>query len=195
MSTVFGQTIATDHRVVYQIRDQYIAAPDVESKKEFLKLLMWNIARHVATEEILVHPLCEKFLGTELGGQLAEFDGKDHAGVKENLLKLLELGANPGDNEFDNFLEKVLGDLHRHNDSEEASDVPTLESKMTPAQAQELAESIEASKAFFVPSRFDEAAGDEITDNALMAAITTDSGVLGKSLFEFLGVPGPVAAN
>lgn len=79
MSTVFGQTIATDHRVVYELRDQYIAAPDVESKKEILKLLMWNIARHVTTEEILVHPLCENFLGSELGGKLAEFDGKEHA--------------------------------------------------------------------------------------------------------------------
>ncbi|PPQ80377.1 hypothetical protein CVT25_003595 [Psilocybe cyanescens] len=195
MSTVFGQTIATDHRVVYELRDQYIAAPDVEAKKEILKLLMWNIARHVTTEEILVHPLCENFLGSELGGKLAEFDGKEHAAVKQSLKQLLELDAIPGSAEFDGALEKALGDLHRHNDSEEASDVPTLEQKMTSAQAQELAQSIEASKAFFVPSRFDKSAGDSITEKALHVALTTDSGMLGKSFFEFLGVSGPSTIN
>ena len=153
MSTAFGQTIANDHRAVYQLRDQYVAALDKGKKQELAKLLMWNVARHVTTEEILVHPLCVKFLGTELGGKLAQFDGEGHAEVKQNFLKLLDSSATPGSMEFDGALEKALGDLHRHNDSEEASDVPTLEKEMSATQAQELAQAIENAKAFFVPSR------------------------------------------
>ncbi|KDR72004.1 hypothetical protein GALMADRAFT_143354 [Galerina marginata CBS 339.88] len=188
MATVFGQTIAADHRAVYALRDQYIAAPTVEEKQELLNLLMWNIARHVTTEEILVHPMCEKFLGSDMGGKLAEFDSNEHAAVKKSLLQLLELGASPGSTEFDGAVEKVLGDLHRHNDSEEASDVPTLEKNMTSAQAQELSQAIEATKAFFVPSRFDRGSGDIITARALHAALTVNSDSIGKDLFDFLGI-------
>jgi len=46
-----------------------------------------------------------------------------------------------------------LGDLHRHNDSEEASDVPTLEKAMGPEEAAKVAGLIEASKGVFVPEK------------------------------------------
>ncbi|TFK31193.1 hypothetical protein BDQ12DRAFT_246866 [Crucibulum laeve] len=128
MSTVFGQAIAQDHHAVYALRDQYLAAAgQVDQQHALAQQLMWEIARHVASEEILVHPLCVKYAGEEMGGKLAEFDGLEHAAVRENLVKLMELDAAPGELQFDDMLEKVLGDLHRHNDSEEASDVPTLE--------------------------------------------------------------------
>ncbi|KAF8069214.1 hypothetical protein FPV67DRAFT_1669231 [Lyophyllum atratum] len=190
MTTVLGETIATDHRVVYNLRDQYMAA-DVEGKQELSKLLMWNIARHVTTEEILVHPICEQFLGSAVGRKLAEFDRNDHAGFKQALLELFELGAGPGSLKYDDALEIVLGNLHRHNDSEEASDIPTLEKHMTPSEAEELSQAIEATKKFFVPSRFDGRAGDTITEKALHAALTVDSNSVKKDLLEFIGVAKP----
>jgi len=79
MSTPFAQTIATDHRVVYELRDLFIASSGQPDKQLAIAMeLMWNIARHTTTEQVLVHPLCVKYLGNEPGGKLAEFDDLEH---------------------------------------------------------------------------------------------------------------------
>ncbi|KAF8989547.1 hypothetical protein BDQ17DRAFT_1373091 [Cyathus striatus] len=189
MSTLFGQAIATDHRTVYALRDQYLASSsNPEQQKLLAQQLIWEIARHVTTEEILVHPLCTKLLGEEMGGKLAQFDGSEHSAVKDNLLVLLNQNLSPGDTTFDNGLEKILADLHRHNDSEESSDVPTLEQRMTIDQAQELAEAFEGAKLFFLPERFDKGAGETITEKALKGALTTPSKQLAEELYAFLKI-------
>lgn len=77
--------------------------------------------------------------------------------MKTNLLSLLEMiyeGTRPGSSQFDNLLETTLGELHRHNDSEEASDIPTLERAMSAQEAAEVAQMFEAAKEFFIPKKY-----------------------------------------
>ncbi|KIJ56908.1 hypothetical protein M422DRAFT_773648 [Sphaerobolus stellatus SS14] len=190
MSTPFGQVVATDHRVVYQLRDQYIAATGNPEQQLSIALeLMWNIARHTTTEQVLVHPLCVRFLGGTDGGKLAEFDDDEHQHVKDQLLVLLDMysqGIGPGTSDFDNLLETALGELHRHNDSEESSDVPTLEKHMSVEEATRVAQLFEAAKGFFIPENFHPGSGNAPTVEALRAAITVSLEQIGPQMRSFL---------
>ncbi|TFK31900.1 hypothetical protein BDQ12DRAFT_618010, partial [Crucibulum laeve] len=142
--------IARDYHTIYALRDQHLAAAGMVDQQIVLgRQLMWEFARHLVIEKILVHPLYVKYAGEEMGGKLVEFDGRKHAAMRDDLIRIMELHVEPCDTQLEDMLEKVLGHLHRHNGSEEASDVPILEKMMSPQEAQETAQALDMSKGFF----------------------------------------------
>jgi len=193
MTSPFALAIKTDHQTVYTLRDSYVSHKDNPTHQQsVLAQLLWEVTRHVSAEEILVHPWYLKAAGVDRGQKLSEFDGVEHKRIKDAILLLLGMNLQPGSLEFDNGLEKILGDLHRHNDSEEESDVPTLEAAMTPEENRLLAHGLEKSKEFFLPERFNPGDGSTITMASLRAALMAPPEQLRQEFLQYLGLQNSV---
>ncbi|KAM6501465.1 hypothetical protein JOM56_004479 [Amanita muscaria] len=196
MSNHLLNAITQDHRVVYDLRDHYVSAQQKPHPRSHHDAelpaykLMWEIVRHVSTEEALLHPLYVKYLGEDIGSKMARFDRLDHSEIKRELLRILHMpeSLGPGTMEFENALEKVVGDLRRHNDSEEASDIPTLEKKMEPLDAHGVARAIEEAKNFFVPKRFKRGAEGKVNRDLLIDMLSIPEEQLNKEIRQFLGI-------
>jgi hemerythrin superfamily protein len=144
------RAIQEDHQEMYDYFESYQKAHgDHDAQQRFANLLMWEVARHAVGEEIVVYPLLEKHLGAE-GKRLADHDREDHQKVKELLFRLDKLQA--GHQDFDSTLKQVIDHLRPHNDSEEQTDLPQLEAKMTTEDLEKAAADFRRTKRF-APTR------------------------------------------
>ncbi|KAF5350688.1 hypothetical protein D9756_008506 [Leucocoprinus leucothites] len=134
------------------------------------------------------YPWYIKAAGPEMGAKLKLFDSADHEKIKAEIIHLLDLQSNPGELEFDKGVEGIIGSLRRHNDSEEESDIPTLEAAMSLNDNKTTAMGLEKSKHFFVPERFHKGDGTTITMPALRAALTFPDEQLQSDFLQFLGL-------
>lgn len=75
--------------------------------------------------------------------------------VKQELYKLE--GMQPGTEEFDSLLNRMMASLHHHNDDEEIDDLPLLEPAIGEDASKEAAQSFKQTKKF-VPTRYVRAA-------------------------------------
>ncbi|KXN85782.1 hypothetical protein AN958_10847 [Leucoagaricus sp. SymC.cos] len=194
----FANQIRADHQLFYTLREFYFSSElstNPVRRQAVLLQLLWEISRHILAEHILVHPWYIKAVGEEMGGKLKAFDIADHQTVKAEIVHLLDLHSNPGNLEFDRGVEKIIGSLRRHNDSEEESDIPTLVSKMSPSDNIVLASGLEKSKEFFIPERFHRGDGTTITMPALRAALTVPDEVLRSEFLRYLGLQDSPAYN
>lgn len=156
---------------MYEYHEQYAKAiGDTDAQARWARQLTWEIARHAVGEEIVVYPLMEKHLG-EQGLKLTNHDRDEHQvcpnppsetnskfdiracaqQTVKNLLSHLE-SLTPGTAEFDETIDKVMKDLHHHNDSEETKDLPLLEPKLGEQGSREAAATFSRTKKF-VPTR------------------------------------------
>lgn len=79
---------------MYEYFDNYLAAKgDVDTQARWVRQLTWEIARHAASEEIVVYPLMEKHLGSE-GRRLADHDRADHQVCWQQAIVLRRLSLN-----------------------------------------------------------------------------------------------------
>ncbi|KIP11290.1 hypothetical protein PHLGIDRAFT_64119 [Phlebiopsis gigantea 11061_1 CR5-6] len=146
------QAIKEDHEEMYEYHDQYQRAlqrADLDACARWANQLRWEIARHAVGEEIVVYPLMEKHLGAK-GRELADHDRREHQTAKEDLYKLE--GLDPGSEVFANLLNKMMQNLHHHNDDEEIDDLPLLEPAIGEAASKEAALAFKKTKKF-VPTR------------------------------------------
>ncbi|KAH8103296.1 hypothetical protein BXZ70DRAFT_888910 [Cristinia sonorae] len=137
---------------MYEYHDQYKSARernDVDAQARWARQLTWEIARHAVGEEIVVYPLLEKHLGAK-GKQLADHDREEHMKVKKELHDLESL--KPGTPEFHSLIERIMADLHHHNDDEEINDLPMLEPVLGDTGSKQAAQSFKTTKKF-VPTR------------------------------------------
>ncbi|KAK6972136.1 Hhe domain protein [Favolaschia claudopus] len=122
------QAIKEDHQEMYEYHDNYKKfSGDADSQTRWANQLRWEIARHAVGEELVVYPLMEKHLGAQ-GRKLADHDREEHQHVKEMLYKMESM--TPGSAEYDKLLERMMVSLREHNDSEEANDLPILETHL-----------------------------------------------------------------
>ncbi|EGN92123.1 hypothetical protein SERLA73DRAFT_127741 [Serpula lacrymans var. lacrymans S7.3] len=148
--TALKDAIVKDHREIFLYYDQYQKADgDTEAQARWARQLTWEVARHSVGEEIVVYPLLEKHLG-QRGVQLADHDRADHQTVKEYLSHLESL--KPGTAEYDQTLRTVMTNLREHIESEEKTDLPLLEEKLTQGDSQHAANQFARTKKF-VPTR------------------------------------------
>ncbi|ESK90874.1 hhe domain-containing protein [Moniliophthora roreri MCA 2997] len=107
---------------MYKYHDEYKkAAGDPKAQARWAHKLTWQIARHTISEELLIYPLCEEYLGARAEGQ----NRNDYLCIKQKLSHLQTL--TPGTAEYDDTIDKIMSELHMHNDNKETTDLPQLE--------------------------------------------------------------------
>ncbi|KAJ7173048.1 hypothetical protein C8R43DRAFT_874269 [Mycena crocata] len=144
------EAIKEDHQEMYEYYEYYQkAAGDLDTQTRWARQLTWEIARHAVGEEIIVYPLMEKHLG-EQGLKLADHDREEHQHVKEMLSKMESL--NPGTDEYDKIISRMMASLHKHNDDEEIEDLPLLEPHLGANGSKDAASQFSLTKKF-VPTR------------------------------------------
>jgi len=158
------ESIKDDHQEMYDYYDKYSqahAAGDESEATAWANQLIWEVARHAVGEEIVVYPLMEKHMGEE-GKRLADEDRSEHLFVKQKLYEfetLKDSSVLPGKGLVANLSEQratllkdVMDHLHKHNDSEEQNDLPSLELKLGTEGSQKAAADFKRTKKF-APTR------------------------------------------
>lgn len=73
---------------MYTYYDQYVKSTgDADAQDRWARQLIWEVARHAVSEELVIYPLMEKHLGVH-GQRLADEDRADH-----QVCLLLSLGS------------------------------------------------------------------------------------------------------
>jgi hemerythrin superfamily protein len=111
-----------DHRMVEQLFRDYTAAASEPQRRGVVEILVRELSKHAALEELMVYPLARKVLpdgAEEIDRHLAE-----HMAVKKLLLELDKLG--PGDEQTQPLMAELAGELTEHIREEETNLLPRL---------------------------------------------------------------------
>ncbi|KAK2624534.1 hypothetical protein QTJ16_006484 [Diplocarpon rosae] len=138
-----SQAIGQDHRYLDECHDKLKAAPTTEEQIKWRNMLVWNLARHAISEELIVYPAMVQHLGAK-GKELTETDFQQHQAVKEDLHKLQSMS--PTDPAFSHLLEQLMHDLHTHIAHEKDVDMPALEGAISEEESARIARSFVRTK-------------------------------------------------
>ncbi|KAM0344967.1 hypothetical protein ACHAPU_007101 [Fusarium lateritium] len=168
MSAV-SNAIVKDHRELKDYYNEVINSSDPDHQQRFGNQFVWELARHSISEELVVYPAMEKYMGDK-GKRLADEDRRQHHEVKE-LLKVFQ-NLSSTDPEFIPQLKELWRVLDKHIAEEENNDLPSLEDAVKDADDLEsLANSFERTKAF-VPTRSHPSAGENPPFETVMGLLT-----------------------
>ncbi|MEV7687857.1 hemerythrin domain-containing protein [Streptomyces bungoensis] len=136
------ELLAHDHRMVEQLFRDYDAAASDRQRRGVVELLVRELSRHAALEEMLLYPLARKVLPDgerEIDEHLSE-----HMGVKRTLVELDGLGE--GDRRADDLVAGLRRELTEHFQEEEVVLMPLLREAVSPEDLDELGELIGRAK-------------------------------------------------
>ncbi|KAG5805089.1 hypothetical protein H9Q74_010834 [Fusarium xylarioides] len=83
MSAV-SNAIIKDHRELKKYYTEVVNSTDHDHQQRFGNQFVWELARHSISEELVVYPAMEKYMGDK-GRRLADEDREEHHQVKERL--------------------------------------------------------------------------------------------------------------
>ncbi|KAF5671191.1 HHE domain-containing protein [Fusarium heterosporum] len=156
MSAV-SDAIIKDHRELKDYYNEIINSSDPDHQQRFGNQFVWELARHSISEELVVYPAMEKYMG-EKGKKVADEDRRQHHEVKEKLKVFQNLSST--DPEFIPKLKELWRVLDKHIAEEENHDLPSLEDAVKDRDdLEDLAASFERTK-MFVPTRSHPSAGE-----------------------------------
>jgi hemerythrin superfamily protein len=116
------EVLAHDHRVVEQLFRDYDAAASDRQRRGVVELLVRELARHAALEEMLVYPLARKVLPD--GAREVDEHLNEHMAVKKTLLALDRLEE--GDRRTDELVSELRREVEEHIREEEGVLMPRL---------------------------------------------------------------------
>lgn len=155
-----------DHRMVEQLfRDYDAAASDVQ-RRGVVEIMVRELSKHAALEELMVYPLAKQVLpdgAEEIDKHLAE-----HMTVKKLLLELDKLGE--GDEQTGPLMEQLRGDVEEHVADEEGDLLPRLRQHVDEQALTELGAELDKAK-HTAPTRPHPAAPTEPPALALAAPV------------------------
>ncbi|KAM0242117.1 hypothetical protein ACHAP5_007354 [Fusarium lateritium] len=153
-----SDAIVKDHRELKAYYSEVVNSTDHDHQQRFGNQFVWELARHSISEELVVYPAMEKYMGDK-GKQLADEDRQEHHDVKV-LLKVFQ-NLKSTDPAYVPHLKKLWGLLEKHIEEEEKRDLPALEQALTAhdKESEYLASSFERTKNF-VPTRSHPSAGE-----------------------------------
>jgi hemerythrin superfamily protein len=131
-----------DHRIVEQLFVDYGAAKNDEQRRGIVEILVRELSKHAALEELTVYPLARKVLpeGTvDVDEHLAE-----HMAVKKTLLALDKLGQGAADER--RLVEELQREIEQHVAEEEGQFLPALRGAIDEEALQELGAQLDAAK-------------------------------------------------
>ncbi|MGW2639044.1 hemerythrin domain-containing protein [Streptomyces sp. NPDC001348] len=130
------ELLAHDHRRVEQLfRDYHCAASD-RQRRGVVELLVRELSRHAALEEMYVYPLAKKVLAD--GGREIDEHLGEHMAVKERLLALDRLGE--GDEQTDELVAGLRHEVEEHVREEEDVLMPGLRAAVSQRELDDLGE-------------------------------------------------------
>jgi hemerythrin-like domain-containing protein len=141
--TDFVSVLVTDHEEMKEYFRELEAATDGETRREVADKLTAEVARHSVAEEMYLYPVARRVLPN--GDALVEEEIAEHSEAEE-LLKRWE-GMAGDDPEFMPVFQQIKAGLLHHIDVEEEPKLfPALQHALSPAEQQELGESITKAK-------------------------------------------------
>ncbi|KAF5664648.1 HHE domain-containing protein [Fusarium circinatum] len=157
MSAV-SNAIVKDHRELKKYYTEVVNSTDHDHQQRFGNQFVWELARHSISEELVIYPAMEKYMGDQ-GKRLADEDRDEHHQVKERLKVFQNLkSTDPG---YVPEIKHIWDLLVKHIEEEEDRDLPALEKALAAhaEDADSLAASFERTKNF-VPTRSHPSAGE-----------------------------------
>lgn len=134
------EVLRHDHRVVEQLfRDYHAAASDAQ-RCAVVEILVRELSKHAALEEVIFYPFAAKVLAD---GQVDEHLA-GHAPIKELLLQLDRRGA--GDPAQDELMERLASAVARHVRKDEDQLMPLLRQQTDDQALRELGHEIDQGK-------------------------------------------------
>lgn len=155
-----------DHRMVEQLFRDYDAAGSDAQRRAVVEVLIRELSKHAALEELMVYPLAKKVLPD--GAQEIDQHLSEHMAAKKLLLALDKLGA--GDEQTGPLLDELHRDLTEHIEEEENDLLPRLRRHVDEQALIELGEALDKGK-HTAPTRPHPAAPTEPPALALAAPI------------------------
>lgn len=130
-----------DHRMVEQLFRDYDAAHSDEQRRAVVDILVRELSKHAALEELTVYPFAKQYLGdsVDVDAQLAE-----HMAVKKTLASLDGLAA--GDSGEGQLVQSLAGEISEHVEHQETRFLPALQSSVDEQALKELGEQLDLAK-------------------------------------------------
>jgi iron-sulfur cluster repair protein YtfE (RIC family) len=131
-----------DHRMVEQLFRDYDAAASDQQRRGVVEIVIRELSKHAALEELIVYPLGKQVIPDGAAGvdeQLGE-----HMAVKKTLAGLDRLS--PGDANEAVLLRRLQGEVEHHIQEEEGRFLPALGQAMDEQALRELGEQLDKGK-------------------------------------------------
>lgn len=144
-----------DHRMVEQLFRDYDAAHSDEQRRGVVEILVRELSKHAALEEVTVYPFAKRYLGpdVDVDRQLGE-----HMAVKKALASLDALP--PGDDGERRLIEELQEEVSHHVEDEEGQFLPALGQAVDEEALEELGKQLDEAKRV-APTRPHPGAPDE----------------------------------
>jgi hemerythrin superfamily protein len=155
-----------DHRMVEQLFRDYGAAASDGQRRGVVEILIRELSKHAALEELTVYPLARKVLpeGTvDVDEHLAE-----HMAVKKTLLALDKLAE--GADEEKDLVAELQGEITAHVAEEEGQFLPALRAAVDQEALDELGQQLDEAKKV-APTRPHPNIPDQPPGEAILGAI------------------------
>jgi hemerythrin superfamily protein len=156
------ELLCHDHRMVEQLFRDYQAAASDTQRRGVVEVLVRELSKHAALEELVFYPLAKKVLPDgeqEIDEHLAE-----HLSVKKTLLALDELPT--GDRQVDVLMGQLQREIEHHVQEEEGELMPKLRAAVDEQALRELAQELDKAKKT-APTRPHPHAPDQLPELAL----------------------------
>lgn len=131
-----------DHRMVEQLFRDYQAAASDEQRRGVVEIIIRELSKHAALEELIVYPLAKKVLPDgqqEIDEHLAE-----HLSAKKILAALDELSA--GDQKTNGLMAELQREIEHHVQEEEGEMLPKLRDAVDEQALDELGQALDQAK-------------------------------------------------
>ena len=128
------EVLVHDHRMVEQLFRNYHAVASDRQRRAVVELIVRELSKHAALEEMLVYPLARKSLpdgDREIDEHLAE-----HMAVKKTLRALDKLSE--GDERTGDLVEQLRREVDEHIREEEGEFMPRLRAAVSQQQLDDL---------------------------------------------------------
>lgn len=131
-----------DHRIVEQMFRDYRAVPVERQRRAVVEILVRELSKHAALEELLFYPFARK----AMPGAADEIEQhlRDHQGLKELLAQLDGLRA--GDERTDRLLRRLRREVQHHVHQQEDDFMPRLRAAAEQRALDELGTALDAAK-------------------------------------------------
>lgn len=162
------ELLCHDHRMVEQLFRDYQAAASDKQRRGVVEIMVRELSKHAALEELMVYPLAKKVLPDgqqEIDEHLAE-----HMSVKKTLAALDKLPE--GDDRTDRLMADLQREVEHHVQEEEGEMMPKLRAAVDEQALTELGEALDKAKQT-APTRPHPHAPDEPPALAMAAPVAT----------------------
>ncbi|MFC3575071.1 hemerythrin domain-containing protein [Streptomyces yaanensis] len=136
------ELLKRDHRMVEQLFRDYHAAASAGQRRAVVEIMIRELSKHAALEELMVYPLAKKALPD--GQQVIDEHLAEHMAVKKILLALDKHSAD--DDRANELVEELRKEITEHVREEEGELMPKLRDAVSQKELEELGQRLTQAK-------------------------------------------------